>query len=52
MKLLKGGIETIIVVVLLVAVVVGLFIAVVIPMANTTVDIGDEGIERLDEIFD
>ena len=52
MKLLKGGIETIIVVVLLVAVVVGLFIAVVITMANTTVDIGDEGIERLDEIFD
>ena len=41
-NLVKGGIETIIIVVLLVAVVVGLFIAVILPMVTGTTDMDED----------
>ncbi len=44
-NLVKGGIETIIIVVLLVAVVVGLFIAVILPLIANTNNITDDTID-------
>jgi len=40
-KLAKGGIETIILIVVMVAIVIGLFISVVLPMVQTTENLGD-----------
>lgn len=40
-NLVKGGIETIIIVVVMVAIVIGLFIAVVLPMVQTTENTGE-----------
>jgi len=39
-NLVKGGIETIILIVVMVAIVIGLFISVVLPMVNTTDNLG------------
>ena len=43
--------EAVIAAVLLVAVVIGLFIAVIIPMASKTQEAGDAGANRIENIF-
>ena len=47
----KGGIETIVIVVVMVAVVIGLFITAVVPMAGKVDDVADTGTTKLDGIW-
>ena len=47
MKKLKGGIESIIAVVILAGIVIALIIAVILPMVKTTSQIGEDGKGRM-----
>ena len=48
MKKLKGGIESIIAIIILVGLLIALIVAVVIPMMNKTTEVGQGGINRMD----
>jgi hypothetical protein len=50
MKKLKGGIESIVAVVILVGIVVALIIAVILPMTSKTREMADGGTERMSEL--
>lgn len=50
-KLVKGGIETIVLVVVMVAIVLGLFIAVVMPMVNSAEKTGQQATKNSESIF-
>ncbi|MBP3284813.1 MAG: hypothetical protein J6M02_04880 [Clostridia bacterium] len=49
-KKLKGGIETIIALIIIVGLVLALIISVVVPMAGSTKDLGDEGTAGLKQL--
>ncbi len=49
---LKGGIETVIAVVLLIAIVIALMVAVVMPNFRATQELGDAAEDKLDSIWD
>jgi len=48
----KGGIESIIIIVIMVAVVIGLFISAVIPMASEVEGVANTGVNKLSGIWD
>lgn len=48
----KGGIETIIIAVIMVAIVIGLVVVAIIPMSGTVQGTADEGKEKLESIWD
>ena len=50
-KLVKGGIETIILIVVMVAIVLGLFIAVVMPMVQSAEETGQAAVANSESIF-
>ena len=50
MKKLKGGIESIIAVIILAGIVIALIIAVILPMTKTTSEIGTEGKDRMSNL--
>ena len=50
MKKLKGGIESIIAVIILAGIVIALIIAVVLPIANKTRDVGSAGKGNMEEL--
>ena len=52
MKKLKGGIESIIAVVILAGIVIALIIAVILPMTKETSEMGNEGTERMSNLAD
>lgn len=47
MKKLKGGIDSIIAVIILAGIVIALIIAVILPMTKQTSEIGQEGTSRM-----
>ena len=49
-KIKKGGIATVITVVILVGLVVALLVNVVVPMTNKTHDIGQTGADKLSDL--
>lgn len=50
MKRLKGGVESIIAVIILAGIVIALIIAVIIPLATGIKDNGSQGKERVDTL--
>lgn len=50
MKKLKGGVESIIAVIILAGIVIALIIAVILPMTKQTSEIGQEGTNRMSNL--
>ena len=50
-KLVKGGVESIILIVVLVAIVIGLITVAVIPMAGEVENVSDAGVGKLSNIW-
>ena len=50
MKKLKGGVESIVALMILVGLVIALIIAVILPMTQQTSEIGKEGTNRMSDL--